>query len=67
MSPTLPVVTTSGPRRALIVILMDSESRWDPAHSGWHPMNEFVRVANGERFNTDEFPVAGVPSAAGAT
>lgn len=50
---------TSGQRRALIAILMDAECRWDPDHSGWHPMNDFVHVAPGERFNEDEFPVAG--------
>lgn len=50
---------TERPRRALIAILMDAASRWDPEHSGWHPMNDLVRVARGEHFNTDEFPIAG--------
>ena len=54
-----PPNTTSRRRRAIIAIFMDAECCWDPQHSGWHPMNDFVRVGRGERFNVDEFPVAG--------
>ena len=46
-------------RRAYICILMDSECRYDPDHSGWHPMNDRVTVRPGERFNADAFPRLG--------
>jgi ectoine hydroxylase-related dioxygenase (phytanoyl-CoA dioxygenase family) len=48
---------TQRPRRAFIAIYMDAECRWAPEHSGWHPMNDLVTVAPGERFNADRFPI----------
>jgi len=52
-----PPNATDRPRRALIVIYMDADNRWDPDHSGWHPMNAHVTVPRGERFNDDQFPL----------
>lgn len=54
-----PPNTTAAQRRAIITIVMDAECRWNQDHSVWHPMNEYVRVARGERFNEDEFPILG--------
>jgi len=56
---TTPENATPGPRRAYISIYMDAASAYDPAHSGWHPMNDHVTVAPGEVFNSDAFPVVG--------
>lgn len=57
---TSPANTTARPRRAFIVIMMDAQCRWAPDHSDWHPMNDCVTTAPGERFNEDCFPVLGV-------
>jgi ectoine hydroxylase-related dioxygenase (phytanoyl-CoA dioxygenase family) len=48
---------TDKDRRAFICIYMDANCRWKPSHSDWHPTNEQVSVAPGERFNRDEFPL----------
>lgn len=49
-------------RRAFIQIMMDADCRWAPEHSDWHPMNDCVTVAPGERFNEDRFPILGARS-----
>lgn len=54
---TSPPNRTRRQRRALITIIMSAECRYDPQHSGWHPMNALVTVPPGERFNEDSFPV----------
>lgn len=59
---TSPPNRSTGPRRAYIVIILDADCRYDPAHSGWHPMNACVTAAPGERFNTDRFPMLGLSS-----
>lgn len=46
-------------RRAFIVIMMDATCRWDPQHSPWHPMNDWVTVEPGDHFNHDRFPILG--------
>lgn len=56
---TSPPNQSSRPRRAFISIMMSDECRWDPDHSDWHPMNDYVTVASGEQFNRDRFPVLG--------
>lgn len=54
---TSPPNQTNNPRRAFICIYMDSDCRWAPEHSEWHPTNEDINVAVGERFNQDKFPL----------
>ncbi len=56
---TTPENTSKAPRRAYIAIYMDAECSYDPAHSGWHPMNARVTVNPGQNFNDDRFPVVG--------
>lgn len=56
---TTPENTSSGPRRAYISIYMDADCTYDPARSGWHPMNDRVTVRAGEVFNDDKFPIVG--------
>lgn len=52
-----PPNTTNTQRRAAITILMDARCTYAPDTSSWHPMNAFVRVDAGDRFNADAFPL----------
>lgn len=56
---TTPPNASAAPRRAYIAIYMDADCRYDPDHSGWHPMNARATVMPGEVFNDDAFPVVG--------
>lgn len=56
---TTPPNRSSRPRRAYITIFMDAACTYSPSHSEWHPMNKRVRVAPGEIFNEDCFPLLG--------
>jgi ectoine hydroxylase-related dioxygenase (phytanoyl-CoA dioxygenase family) len=54
---------SAAPRRAIIAIILDADLRYAPHHGGWHPMNEHVKVAAGERLNDDAFPLLGKETA----
>lgn len=46
-------------RRAYLSLWIPPESRYQPLHANWHPVNENVSVQPGERLNEDWFPVIG--------
>lgn len=59
---TSPPNRSSRPRRAHITIYMDATCTYLPSHSEWPPMHKRVRVAPGEAFNEDCFPLLGARS-----
>jgi phytanoyl-CoA hydroxylase len=61
---TSPPNASETARRAIITILMDASCTYEPEHSGWHPMNDYVTVPPGSRFNPDAFPIIGSTHAA---
>jgi hypothetical protein len=48
-----------GYRPAYISLWLPADARYAPEHSGWHPVNEHVTVAQGEVLNDDWFPQFG--------
>jgi ectoine hydroxylase-related dioxygenase (phytanoyl-CoA dioxygenase family) len=51
--------TDAGRRRVYITLWLPPDARYSPTHSGWHPVNEHVKVAPGEILNDDWFPCMG--------
>ena len=46
-------------RRVYIILWIPAGAEYTPDATGWHPLNERIRVEPGERLNTDKFPVFG--------
>jgi ectoine hydroxylase-related dioxygenase (phytanoyl-CoA dioxygenase family) len=46
-------------RIAYIALWIPSDSKYQPIHANWHPVNDNVKVNPGEVLNSDWFPVVG--------
>jgi len=46
-------------RRAHISLWIPPQSRYEPLHAGWHPVNFNITVEPGELMNEDWFPIVG--------
>jgi ectoine hydroxylase-related dioxygenase (phytanoyl-CoA dioxygenase family) len=46
-------------RVAYISLWIPSDSKYEPSHANWHPVNDNVTVKQGEELNSDWFPVVG--------
>ena len=46
-------------RRAYVTIYLDARCTYDPARAAWHPMAKRIRVAVGEVFDDEQFPILG--------
>lgn len=51
--------TGAGTRPAYISLWLPPDARYTPEVASWHPVNEHVRAAPGERLDDDWFPVFG--------
>jgi ectoine hydroxylase-related dioxygenase (phytanoyl-CoA dioxygenase family) len=51
--------TSTITRNAYISLWIPTNSRYAPEHASWHPVNDNIKVKNGEILNEDWFPVIG--------
>jgi ectoine hydroxylase-related dioxygenase (phytanoyl-CoA dioxygenase family) len=51
--------TSVNNRIAYIALWIPSDSKYQPIHANWHPVNDHVTVNPGEELNSDWFPVVG--------